>query len=222
MFPFCYVIAKTTPVVNSIALPRRVNNPSAIQRLSDTIGKRTSRLLKSYVRLTAAIEVSTSKHCCQQTRKDTSHTGDDVSFLRSINQAIKAHAGQGHLTEEFRSVQEVLKSSCEDELAIQEWKRYKSICRARDAWGKYLLSDFDWDWDLSQSLEILFSTQGQEDTSRRIVIGHGGQITLPVQVASEQARFPRSVRIEIVTSTGVTLYKTYHAKSSSSLCNVHR
>lgn len=87
------------------------------------------------------------------------HRGTEGRLFFALQRARESTRGhQAVMTEEYE--QAIVRNSSNDRYwASSNWIRYKASCKARHAWGEYLRSNFDWDWNPSQSLKQVFREQ---------------------------------------------------------------
>ena len=78
----------------------------------------------------------------------------------SLDQARRVRVRRNDLTEDF---QEIRDDPDLEKYNMSQWKYHQNAQELRHYWGQALCCNYDWDWDLSESLKRLFRRLNADD-----------------------------------------------------------
>ena len=218
---------------------KRFSEPPIAEWLVKSSTSRSLRLLNNVKELKREMLDSTLAHrsrvSVSQKMSDNVEEGlSDEESKRTLNLARCARLSvpKTSLTKQFHEACEG-KDYCDPLIA---WKLYRENCKNRHAWGEYLRSILDWDWDIAGSLKYLYNlphglsepslgsvrsddshrpvadTWPEPDHTRPIGVLKNGHLYIEAVVDGPVEK----VHIPIRYRSGAIAYKTFSAPPSAS------
>ena len=133
-------------------------NPPVVKALLRSSTSRNLRLLSSLDELEREVSDATFAHKIVRTslqrsmyrsRKGYKGLDGDSQHLLPPSWDAQGNIKHSGLTGDFPSL-------CENYRSDFTWRLYKRDCKFRHEWGEYFRSNLDWDWDLADSLRIMY------------------------------------------------------------------
>ena len=148
-------------------LPRKIKatvtdqgyDPPSVEALTKLSTSRTLRLLRNVDELEREVIDSSSSHKSGglalwngQYGLEKELSNDELHRTLSLARMARSNVPNNDMTREFHRACGNLDWS----KSYWGWNRYREKCRNRHAWGEYFRSNLDWDWDLADSLRIMY------------------------------------------------------------------
>lgn len=137
----------------------------------------------------------------------------DEQMTHTRAHARKVSVHESFYTLEFQKAREPIETdgSQEEYYQLMKWKNYKKRLEVRKAWGEYLRSSYDWDWDVSSCLNRMYRVRRRRSGVRGVIRVHEGKDVgqLNVSISGPDTSLPRTIRVAVHSDSGEITYRTY-------------
>lgn len=137
----------------------------------------------------------------------------DEQMTHTRAHARKVSVHESFYTLEFQKARESIETdgSQEEYYQLMKWKNYKKRLEVRKAWGEYLRSSYDWDWDVSSCLNRMYRVRRRRSGVRGVIRVHEGKDIgqLNVSISGPDTSLPRTIRVAVHSDSGEITYRTY-------------